>query len=539
MFIKSFKSLVISQVVVVALVTATTFAQQSHRGGGFSSMMSGGGMSPDYMLRDIQKFNEAFELSDDQVMIVEQILRDYDESFREASDASQEGIGSSFSSMGGNEDDPERQKRNELRAQSRELRDKLESAKKLDSETDTTQLQKDLSEKIASISEEIQQQRTDAWQSPERQTAMEDVALLIQDQLRLKQKMKNELEGDLVAILTEEQLELWPALERQLIRDRLLQRGRLSGESVDVIGLVEQQNYEDAVLISILPALDEWDVNVSAALEARDAYSIESQGALMSSMSSMDSNSSTAVMSTQAGLAEAVRDINDMAVDTIVLLLPVDKSALFNDEAKLNGYPRIYRTSKVERAYEAAKELEGLEEDILQAIVDLEVSMLIEIAYSNESIFSETHRWESQEQIDRISRFSQRMTGGSSERPESPIRIAEEAKQSIEDNYLEQLKILLTEEQIELLGGLETNKERAAAREREGRGANQGRGGGFEGGREDFMKRFDADGNGEISDSERQAIRDHFRSMREQGGQGFGGPGGPGGQGGNGGGRPN
>ena len=32
------------------------------------------------------------------------------------------------------------------------------------------------------------------------------------------------------------------------------------------------------------------------------------------------------------------------------------------------------------------------------------------------------------------------------------------------------------------------------------------------GGREEFMKRFDSDGNGEISESEREAIREHFRN---------------------------
>ena len=113
-----------------------------------------------------------------------------------------------------------------------------------------------------------------------------------------------------------------------------------------------------------------------------------------------------------------------------------------------------------------------------------------------------------------MNRFAERMTGSNSERPESPIQKAEESKQVIEDNYLEQLKMLLTEEQIEALGGLEKRKPRDERNQ--GRGGN--RGGqdngraGFEGGREQFMKQFDKDGNGEISDSEREAIREHFRN---------------------------
>jgi hypothetical protein len=106
------------------------------------------------------------------------------------------------------------------------------------------------------------------------------------------------------------------------------------------------------------------------------------------------------------------------------------------------------------------------------------------------------------------------MTGGSTERAESPIRKAEEDRRTIEDTYLEQLRMLLTEEQIEALGGLETREQRQVDRNSwrdSGRNRDSGHSGGFEGGREAFMNRFDADGDGTISESEREAIRDHFR----------------------------
>lgn len=540
----SFKTKNILQVLAVTLLTASALAQPSgRRGGGFSSMMSGGGMTPDFMLRDLQKFDDTFDLSEDQLMIVEQILRDYDESFREASDASQEGIGGSFRSMRGNEDDPASQKRDELRQRSRDLRDKLDAARKLGDEADTSKMQEDIQSEMDAIREEMRADRAEQWQSPERQTAFEEIALLIQDQLRLKRKMKNELEGDLLVLLSDEQATLWPALQRQLIRDRLLPRGRLSGENVDVMALVDQQGFEAEVLGTLQPALDEWDVQVATALTTRDNHMVETQGILMTAMSSMDTNAGLDVMKTQGNLAEAVRDINDTAIENIVLLLPEEVSVSFGDEAKRRGYPRIYRSSRVERAYDSAKELEGLEADILLAIIELETALLQELDFANAHLLTETHRWESQESLDRMNRFAQRMTGGSSERPESPIREAENAKRVIEDSYLEQLKMLLTEEQIEALGGLETSKERETNRDREGRGArgdDSGRGrGGFEGGREEFMKRFDKNGDGELSDEERDAIREHFRGGgdRPSGGGEQGGQGAPSGS--RGGGRPN
>ncbi len=518
------RTLQLTQVFAIALVATVAAAQPGGRG--FSSIMGAGGMTPDYMLRDLQRFVLALDLEDAQTMIVEQILRDYDESFREATDASQDGIGSSFRSMRGNEDDPSRERSRELRERSREIEDKLQSAKKLGDDADTTELQTRLNNELDAIREERKAQRLEQWQSPERQTAFEEVALIMQDQLRLKKQMRDEFEGDLVAVLTEEQLELWPPLQRQLIRDRLLPRGRLSGETLDVMGLVDEQKYEDEVLLALLPALQVWDVNVTDALVARDNQMVENQGVLMSSMRTMDVSAGIDVLKTQGRLAETVRFVNDTAVEQIILLLPADKTNQFRAIAQQKSYPRIYRTSRTDRAYEAALELEGLSPEILQSIMDLQDSMDDEIEMANEQLLAATHRGESQEQIDRMNRFAQRMTGSTTERTENPIDQAEEAKREIEDRYLDSLRDLLTEEQIKELGGLEKrkprderNRDRGAGRG--GRDGGRGGSGGFEGGREEFMKKFDKDGNGEISDAERDQIREYFRNGG--GRDGFGG----------------
>ncbi len=506
---------------VIALAAVTTFSSfaiaqdngRGRRGGGFSNMMSAGGMTPDYLLRDLQRFQLALTLSDQQTVIMEQILRDYDESFREASDANQQTIGNSFSSMRGSEDDPGRQLTQQLRDRSREIREKLDSANKLGDEKGMKDLQDRLQGELDSIRDEMRQARVEQWQSPERQAAFEQIGLLMQDQLRLKRKMRNEFEGDLVAILMEDQQSLWPPLERQLIRDRLLPRGRLSGETVDVMALVDQQEFEDAVLLTLLPVLQEWDLAVTPALSARDDHMVENQGELMAAMRTMDTTSGIDVMKAQAKLAESVRNINDNAVENIVLLLPEDKQKEFDSYAKERGYPRIFRPSRTDRAYKAAMEIDGLEPDVLKAIMELYDAMKLEMVYANEQVLEATHRWEAQEQLDRMNRFAQRMTGATSEQVESPIRKAEDNRRVIEENYLEQLRVLLTEEQVAALGGLESRQQRGENRNRDAGDAHRESGrGGFGGGREEFMQRFDKDGDGTISDAERDEIRNFFRN---------------------------
>ena len=518
----SIRSKLITQILTITVLAVIVVAQPSNRGGGFSSMMGAGGMTPDYMLRDLQRFVVAFELSDEQVVIVEQILRDYDESFREASDSSQDGIGNSFRSMRGDENDPAREARQKLREESNALREKLNSANNLGDEAGMKELRDRLTQQIESIRDEMRQQRVDEWQSPQRQTAIEEVALLMHDQLRLKQQMREEFEGDLVAVLTEEQLLLWPSLQRQLIRDRLLPRGRLSGEATDIMSLLEQQEYQEEVLALLQPAIQEWDINVTDALVARDDHLVENQGSLMAAMRTMDTSSGIDVLKMQGRLAETVRYVNDTAVQNILAMLPEDKVNQFDAIAKQTSYPRIYRQSRTDRAYEAALELEGLEPETMQAIMDLQDSMESEIAIANEQLMVATHGWEAKEQVERMERFAQRMTGGSSERQENPMQQAEENKRTIEDTYLELLRGLLTEEQIEELGGLEKRTSREdRGRNRGDRESGRDRGGnnrGFEGGREEFLQRFDTDGDGEISESEREGIREHFRGGGQRGG---------------------
>jgi len=504
-----YRGLILS-VAIVACATHAFAQPGGGRGGGFMSRITAGGTSPDYMLRDLRRFKETLTLNEEQAMIVEQILRDYDETFRETSTASEEGMRNTFTNMRGDEDNPARQESQQLRERMREIRDKMDSTRQLEGEDGMQELQDRLNAEMDEIHQQMNESRTAQWESSESQAAMEELALYVTDQLRLKRQMRIEFETDLVAVLNEEQLLLWPPLKRMLIRDRLLPKGRLSGETLDVMSLVEQQEFDDATLADLIPAINNWDVSVTAALENRDDHLVENQGSLMASFRSMD-NSSDSVMKEQARLAETVRQINDNAVEQIAMALPSEKGSAFAHLARERAYPRIFRTTRVERAYLGAMELEDIEPEILVSVVELYDALLTELEYANEQVLSETKRWESQEELDRMNRFRSRISGSDSERAESPIRKAEENRDKIEENYLEQLRLLLSEEQIEELGGLKKREPREN-RWRGDRGDRGDRGNQRGGDRAAFMQQFDKNGDGEISDSEREGIREHFRN---------------------------
>jgi hypothetical protein len=395
----------------------------------------------------------------------------------------------------------------------REIRGKMDSARQLQGEDGMQELQERLNTEMDEVHQQMNASRTTQWESPESQTAMEELALYVTDQLRLKRQMRIEFESDLVAVLKEEQLLLWPPLQRMLIRDRLLPKGRLSGETLDVMSLVEQQQFDDVTLTELIPAINNWDISVTAALQTRDDHLVENQGSIMASFRSIDASGQT-VMKEQARLAETVRQINDDAVEQIAMALPSEEGSAFAHLARQRSYPRIFRTTRVERSYLGAMELEDIEPEILISVVELYDALLTELEYANEQILSATKRWEAQEELDRMERFRSRMSGGQSDRAESPIRKAEENREKVEENYLEHLRLLLTEEQIEELGGLRKREPREN-RWRGDRGDRGGRGyqrDSYGGNREAFMQQFDKNGDGEISDSEREGIREHFRN---------------------------
>ena len=64
--LKTIQVLVLTTVTTITTYSIAQDRGSGHRGGGFGSMMSSGGMTPDYMLRDLQQFQIALELEDDQ-----------------------------------------------------------------------------------------------------------------------------------------------------------------------------------------------------------------------------------------------------------------------------------------------------------------------------------------------------------------------------------------------------------------------------------------------------------------------------------------
>ena len=214
----------------------------------------------------------------------------------------------------------------------------------------------------------------------------------------------------------------------------------------------------------------------------------------------------------------------------IAMQLPEDKAAAFSQEALRAGYPDIYSPIGAQRAFDAANKLSDLDENTREAVAALTEHFMVDLAVNNESILELTRVAEPEEFQERTARRLVMLAGESMERDDDSIgdQLNEtyRARYDSGKSYLEQLAMILTEEQYASLPGTD---ERFTRGRRNGRGWDRG-GENYQ----EMMKQYDKNGDGELDDEERDALRQQMRERFNGGGRGGEGRGGRGGRGGEG-----
>src|SRR5207247_963072 len=69
----------------------------------------------------------------------------------------------------------------------------------------------------------------------------------------------------------DDQKQRWPAMWRHLTREKSLNRGRLSGESLDLLRMVDEVAFPLELRESLKPILGDYEMRLDAALQARNA----------------------------------------------------------------------------------------------------------------------------------------------------------------------------------------------------------------------------------------------------------------------------
>lgn len=297
-------------------------------------------------------------------------------------------------------------------------------------------------------------EREDRQDEEEAQKATaDDVASAARTLLAERTQLKDGFETDLALLLSDEQAEVWPGVDRQLRRLNTLSRGELAGESLDLYRLVDQWKIGAAKEQPVADTLDDYELRLDEALSQRNAFLTESEVDTFVAWAEQDLDKSLALIDRESDLRRSVRDVNEQFAETIAGDLDEQEAASFRQAARRAAYRSVYRKMREQRLFDQAKEIDGLDPDVLDAVTNLQTAYLQELAVANDQLVEATHEYQPG-QKKRMIEMMQQFRSGSMQfdrPPTNPIMDGHRQRRLLGQRYAKQLKSILSTEQFESL----------------------------------------------------------------------------------------
>lgn len=260
--------------------------------------------------------------------------------------------------------------------------------------------------------------------------------------------------ADLKSVLTPEQTAQWPRVERQRRRETTLRMGSLSGETVNLIEIVEGLSLAEAGRAALAQALEEYETDLDRALAAKEKQ--------MEDGPAFESGRPFDVAAMQERMAKAreagakVRDVNQRHARKLESLLPEDTRPAFDGAVRRASFPRVYRPSRVSRSLDAAEKFDDLDASQRESLSSIRAAYERDLAQVND-------RWASA--IEEDEKAPNGGEGGMSfggdgqnvqisfgdEEQTGPLAEARKARRELDDRTRERIESLLTKAQRDRL----------------------------------------------------------------------------------------
>lgn len=493
---------------------------------------------PDFVRRDVPLFKDQLSLEEAQMAVVEQLMRDYEDAFEPAREEMTSQLQDIGRQMMAPMMAPEMQEK--WRGAMDEARQQMEQmAQEKGAELTPEERQQFFRSQMEKLGEQVQKEMKSTGAFDQMRASLGEMVTDFNKWTDTKSRLRKSFVDGLQASLSEPQQKKWPAFERFLAREKTLPRATISGEGVNLFFVLDEAGLSKETFAKLQSIMDEYELQLDAALKARNEFLAANEGKYLASIQSGDMDAAKKFAERSLALREKVRDVNDRYREAICAELSAEDAARVRAAALAAAYERVYGQNRVQRAFESALQIEGLEATVAESVKALAAQYSSEIGPMNDRIAQAIRKEEPVRQTEDMTRvvgflsgdvpMSQMFRPRGNEQGESAELF--EKRTETNDTYMDRLEKLLTPEQWEAL-----------PKGREGRGGGGGFGG-FGGGgpikladlpeqAQERMKQFDKNSDGTIDDTERQAMMEEFR---QRGGPGmmFGG----GGNGGNGGGR--
>ncbi|MBL8763670.1 MAG: hypothetical protein JNM07_05325 [Phycisphaerae bacterium] len=178
--------------------------------------------------------------------------------------------------------------------------------------------------------------------------------------------------GDVKSLLTDEQLERWPVLERFRRREQGLRGGVVAGSGLDVLETVRALESGLETSPGVKDSLAAYEAEIDGILREN-----ESLGRRLLDSDTLDfdpTNLEASLKKMEEQMkkvkdhSRAVRDVNRKHARLVSSTLPENVRPRFDEEVRKRWFPSVYRTSGVDRALDAAEGLSDLTPDQKQQL---------------------------------------------------------------------------------------------------------------------------------------------------------------------------
>jgi len=490
-------------------------------------------LEPDFMRRDLNLFVDQLALDDAQTLVLETLFDDYEGDYELRAGEVQDEIRALTQQMFQTMMSP--QMREGMGERMQQIRTEMDDIAAEQGEMTRDERRDFFRQKMQEMQEEMQAERMEQGLDLEMKSALKEMFDLFEAWTVERAAMRERFVGGLGAQLNDDQMAAWPAFDRFLVREKSLPKSRLSGKGTNLFLAIDEFGLDDASFDRLEPLFDDYELALHQSLVSRDRYLETSAPRLYKALQEGDEEKARDIVGRQVEYRKAVRDVNDQFITTFaseVREVDEERGNAFSQALMQRAYEDVYRTSRTERLFEAVLELE-LEEEIRTAVLELFAGYLADASSMNSRLVNLVRKQEPVSLANQIQRVAQMMEGnfmsawGRGDDDDEEVDEAEDRRRAMEEDYVSRLEALLTPEQLEQLP------------RRGRRGGSEGGGwGGMGGGnfdinqmpeqvRERILERYDSDGDGELSESELESMREQFRGGGRGGRGGRGGGGGP------------
>ncbi len=273
-------------------------------------------------------------------------------------------------------------------------------------------------------------------------------------------KIEKSFTSDLQALLTPDQTGQWAKFERTRRRDATIARGRLSGEGVDLVRVLDDAALDADAKAKAQPVLEEYEDALDKELTRRNSAYDAAREAMSKAFQEGNPESGQKAMEEARAAGVKVRDLNRTYARRLMDVLPEEKKIALDLAVKKASFPRVYRESHPTKELAAALGFSDLDQAQKDGIKAIQESYAKQISAANDKLAKATEEREMSFNLAQMGQRrgggpdgqrGQRMRGGPPEDENPALVEARTARDELNKTTSESLRKLLNQGQIDRL----------------------------------------------------------------------------------------